>query len=328
MGPPAWCSEPSSPTLDRTWPSKIFNEHIAADPVFVRGFEAEAQRAAVLEHPHIVPIHDYWREPGRAFVASRYLRGGSLRALTERGEGFEPARALRVLEQVASALAYAHALGVTHGRVTPANILLDDEGNAYLADFPVGVARSTEPASDVNELGELGRALLGEGAPSGVGRLLDRDDPRAGAPSARAIAEAARAALIRRRPRGLPVASCGTPTRGYGRSPEADAGDFFGPSALVGRLLGRADRHGPGVPVPRGGGALAGAGSRPPSVPDSCRRSGGRLGDPAERLVAEMYPGAHPLDELEAAIVRVAARQTGLGPRAAARELARTPRDG
>ena len=73
------------PRVERDVAVKIFHEAIAADPEFVRRFDADAQAVAALEHPHIAPIYDYWREPSRAYVVSRYLRGGSLRAIEERG---------------------------------------------------------------------------------------------------------------------------------------------------------------------------------------------------------------------------------------------------
>ena len=90
------------PHVERDVAVKVFHEGIATDPEFVRRFDADAQAVAALEHPHIAPIYDYWREPGRAYIVSRYLRGGSLRALEERGEPLERDRALRVIEQVAS----------------------------------------------------------------------------------------------------------------------------------------------------------------------------------------------------------------------------------
>ena len=74
------------PHVGRDVAVKVFRESVAADPAFVRRFEPDAQTAAALEHPHIVPTYDAWREPGRAYVASRYLRGGSLRALDARGD--------------------------------------------------------------------------------------------------------------------------------------------------------------------------------------------------------------------------------------------------
>src|SRR6266545_1079511 len=93
------------PHVERDVAVKIFHEGIAADPEFVRRFERDAQAVAALEHPRIVPIYDYWREPGRAYVVSRYLRGGSLRAIEDRGERLERDQAVGLFEQVASALA-------------------------------------------------------------------------------------------------------------------------------------------------------------------------------------------------------------------------------
>ena len=58
---------------------KVIRPALANDPEYVRRFTAEAELAARLEHPHVVPLHDYWREPDGAFLVMRYLRGGSLR---------------------------------------------------------------------------------------------------------------------------------------------------------------------------------------------------------------------------------------------------------
>ena len=73
------------PHVERDVAVKIFNEATAGAPEFVRRFDPDAQAIAALEHPHIAPIYDYWREPGRAYIVARYLRGGSLRAIEERG---------------------------------------------------------------------------------------------------------------------------------------------------------------------------------------------------------------------------------------------------
>ncbi|MDX1437527.1 MAG: BTAD domain-containing putative transcriptional regulator, partial [Anaerolineales bacterium] len=64
---------------------KIILPEFADDPDFIRRFESEAQLVARLEHPHIVPLYDYWREPGGAYLVMRLLRGGSLKRALERG---------------------------------------------------------------------------------------------------------------------------------------------------------------------------------------------------------------------------------------------------
>ena len=63
--------------LKRDVAVKVIHERLAADPGFVRRFDRDAQVVAAIEHPHIVPVYDHWREPGNAYVVTRYLRGGS-----------------------------------------------------------------------------------------------------------------------------------------------------------------------------------------------------------------------------------------------------------
>ena len=107
-------------------------------PDFIRRFEAEAQLVARLEHLHIVPLYDYWRDPEGAFLIMRYLRGGNLRHALDRGP-FDLEDAALLLDQISSALSLAHSNDTVHRDIKPENILLDEDGNAYLADF--GIAR-------------------------------------------------------------------------------------------------------------------------------------------------------------------------------------------
>jgi WD40 repeat protein/serine/threonine protein kinase len=116
----------------------ILPEH-ANDPDFIRRFESEARLVARLEHPHIVPLYDYWREPGMACLVMRYLRGGSLQDRLDT-EGTWPLNAIaKMLDQVADGLDVAHRSSIVHRDLKPANILLDEQGNAYVADF--GIAK-------------------------------------------------------------------------------------------------------------------------------------------------------------------------------------------
>lgn len=126
------------PSVAREVAIKIVRSELADDPEFVRCFEVEAQRVARLEHPHIVPLHDYWREPGAAYLVMRWLRGGSV-AHALRGGPWSLEAAVRLLEQVTTALDYVHRQGVAHLDLKPTNVLLDPDGNAYLSDF--GIAR-------------------------------------------------------------------------------------------------------------------------------------------------------------------------------------------
>src|SRR5262249_8715835 len=117
---------------------KVIRPEYAGQPEFIRRFEFEAQIVARLEHPHIVPLYDYWRDPSGAYLVMRWMPGGSLSTML--GQGPLPLdRLARLFDQIISALALAHRRGVIHRDIKPANILLDEEGNAYLADF--GIAK-------------------------------------------------------------------------------------------------------------------------------------------------------------------------------------------
>ncbi len=125
-------------TVGREVAIKIILSGYANQPDFIRRFEAEAQLVARLEHPHIVPLYDYWRDPSGAYIVMRFLREGSLRdALCQ--EPFNLQSTAHLLDQITSALALAHRSDVIHRDLKPENILLDEDGNAYLADF--GIAK-------------------------------------------------------------------------------------------------------------------------------------------------------------------------------------------
>ncbi len=153
------------PRVGRDVEVEVFHEHLASTQAFVERFEPEAQAVAALEHPYIVPIYDYWREPGRAYVVRRYLRGSSLRSVVERGEELDRAERSRSIEQVSSALAFAHRQGVAHGDVDDANVIFDADGNAYLAGFSIGAGSPPSAEDDVRRLGSIVRRLLGGEAP-------------------------------------------------------------------------------------------------------------------------------------------------------------------
>lgn len=124
------------PTVERIVAIKEINPIYANQPEFIRRFEAEAHLIASLEHPHIVPIYDYWREPDRAYIVMRYLGGGNLKAQLKR-EPYPLIDAVKIIENIASGLMLAHRQGVVHRNLNPANILLDEAGNAYLSDFSI-----------------------------------------------------------------------------------------------------------------------------------------------------------------------------------------------
>ena len=127
------------PNVEREVAVKIILPAFANHPDFIRRFEAEAQLVARLEHPHIVPLYDYWREPGVAYLVMRLLRGGNVQNMMKQ-EAPSIETIAHMLEQICSALNAAHRIGVIHRDLKPANVLLDEDNNAYLADF--GIAKN------------------------------------------------------------------------------------------------------------------------------------------------------------------------------------------
>lgn len=115
---------------------KVIRPELANRSGFVKRFEAEAQFVAQLEHPHIVPLYDYWRDPDGAYLVMQLLRGASLADSLDRSP-WRPSAALRLLDQIGTALDYAHRHGVLHRDLKPANVLLDGDGNAFLSDFGI-----------------------------------------------------------------------------------------------------------------------------------------------------------------------------------------------
>ncbi|KUI21973.1 hypothetical protein AU195_06595 [Mycobacterium sp. IS-1496] len=115
---------------------KILLEQYAQDPGYRSRFTREANAAASLQEPHVVPIHDWGEIDGNLYIDMRLIRGTDLRKLTERGP-LDPARAVHIIGQVAAALDAAHAEGLIHRDVKPENIVVSGDDFAYLLDFGI-----------------------------------------------------------------------------------------------------------------------------------------------------------------------------------------------
>jgi serine/threonine-protein kinase len=119
---------------------KVLHQDIAA-AMGVERFLKEIQLTAALQHPHILPLFDSGAAAERAFYVMPYVEGETLRARLDRERQLPVADALRLTQEVASALAYAHQRGIVHRDIKPENILLQD-GRVLVADFGIALAAS------------------------------------------------------------------------------------------------------------------------------------------------------------------------------------------
>jgi serine/threonine-protein kinase len=117
---------------------KVIKPELSETPDFVERFAREARTVASLSHPHILKVFDYGQHGELVFLVMELLVGGSLAELIPQGP-LPLQSTTRILDQVASALDYAHELGIIHRDLKPQNVLLDGRGNAHLTDF--GIAK-------------------------------------------------------------------------------------------------------------------------------------------------------------------------------------------
>src|SRR5580692_8235441 len=143
--------------LGRPVALKILAPGLASDPEFRRRFIAESRAAATVDDPHIIPIHEAGEAEGALFIAMRFVPGGDLRHVLAREGAMAPSRAAEFLSPVASALDAAHAAGLVHRDVKPANILVDVRqgrpDHVYLSDF--GVSKGATASVSLTGAGQF-----------------------------------------------------------------------------------------------------------------------------------------------------------------------------
>ena len=140
-------------TLERRVAIKLLQPALAEDQAFLKRFRAEARSVAALNHPNVLRVFDWGEQDGVPYLVTELLAGGSLKDLLDAGVRLSHEQAASVGEQAAAGLAYAHARGLVHRDVKPANLLFDDEGRVRVTDF--GVARALAEASWTEPAGAM-----------------------------------------------------------------------------------------------------------------------------------------------------------------------------
>lgn len=364
--------------INREVAIKVILPRHANHPDFIRRFETEAQLVARLEHPHIVPLYDYWREPGGAYLVMRWLRGGSVQDSVKANGPWEPRAVSHMLNQIGEALAVAHRQGIIHRDLKPENILLDENGNAYLSDFGIakqlssgtGITQNNaivgspaylspeqikgEPLSPQTDIYALGLVLFeiltgskpyeGDSAatlmykhlsepvpnlrelraalPDGINTVIQRATAKNPADRYADVVELARE--FRRATRlmvdetavydtavittgSLEMPEPENPYKGLRAFQQADSLDFFGRDELIRSIVARLAET--GSPNTRFLAVVGPSGSGKSSVVKAgviplLRR--GEIPRSDNWFILEMVPGIDPMEELEAALLRIA----------------------
>jgi serine/threonine protein kinase len=143
--------------LDRLVALKMLSPSLAPDEDFRRRFIRESRAAAKVDDPHIIPVFEAGEVDGLLFIAMRYVRGGDVRSMIDREGPLGPGRAVAILSAVASALDAAHAAGLVHRDVKPANMLVDAgpgrPEHVYLSDF--GLTKGSRSSMKITATGQL-----------------------------------------------------------------------------------------------------------------------------------------------------------------------------
>jgi serine/threonine protein kinase len=138
-------------SLNRTVALKVISLDPWASETHVKRFRREAEAAASLDHPRIVPIYEVGERDGSCYFSMKFVEGGQLDEVVRR-EPMSIQRAAELIAKVAQTVHYAHERGILHRDIKPGNILLDQKGEPHLTDF--GLARLVEAESTVTRTKE------------------------------------------------------------------------------------------------------------------------------------------------------------------------------
>lgn len=139
-------------TMERYVALKVVAGQLADEPSFMHRFRQEARMIANLEHPHILPVHDFGEADGIPYMVMRFLEAGTLNERLDAGQLSLP-EIDRIFSQLTEALEYAHENGVIHRDIKPSNAMLDRRGDVFLTDF--GIAKMLEGTAALTATGAI-----------------------------------------------------------------------------------------------------------------------------------------------------------------------------
>ncbi|MBN1311426.1 MAG: protein kinase [Anaerolineae bacterium] len=141
-------------SIGRTVAVKVLPPHLMNDDTFLKRFQREVQAVSRMQHPRIIPVHDYGEDEGVPYIVMAHIEGGSLAQLIQEQGALPLDDVVRLVEQIAEGLDYAHQQGVIHRDFKPSNVLLDKSENAYLLDF--GIAKVSQETAQLTGSGIVG----------------------------------------------------------------------------------------------------------------------------------------------------------------------------
>lgn len=141
--------------LGRAVALKLLQAGFSEQPEWIERFKREAEKAAQLNHAHVVQIYEFGEVEGHHYLSMQFMPGGSLDAVLAKRGALPPAEAARIVRDATRGLAKAHSRGLIHRDIKPANILIGEDGEVRLGDF--GLVKSTK--GDDQPLTQTGMVL-------------------------------------------------------------------------------------------------------------------------------------------------------------------------